>query len=117
MKIRDYHKIEQRAAYPREGARGVGLRVAIAKEDGARDLAMRVYELDPGGFTPLHSHPWEHAVFIVRGSGKIFDGKKECRLEQNDCLYIAPDEKHQITNTGDQTMLVISVVPIKEDEA
>lgn len=115
MKIRDYHKVEQRDAYPRDGARGVGLRVAIAKEDGARDLAMRVYEIDPGGFTPLHSHPWEHAVFVVKGAGIIMDGKRECRLEQNDCLFIAPGEKHQIKNTGEQNMVLISVVPIKED--
>ena len=116
MKIRDYHKVEKRDAYPREGGRDVGLRVAIAREDGARDLTMRVYEIDPGGFTPLHSHPWEHAVFVVRGKGIISDGKQECRLEKNDCLYIAPDEKHQIKNIGTEMMLAISVVPIKEEQ-
>jgi quercetin dioxygenase-like cupin family protein len=116
MKIRDYHKVEKRDAYPREGARGVGVRVAIAREDGARDLTMRVYELNPGGFTPLHAHPWEHAVFVVSGKGIISDGKQESRLEKNDCLFIAPDEQHQIKNTGPDMMLVISVVPIKDDQ-
>lgn len=115
MKIRDYHRVEMRAAYRQEGGKNVGVRVAIAREDGAQNLAMRVYEIDPGGFTPLHSHPWEHAVFVVRGKGIIFDGKKESELHKDDCLLIAPNEPHQVKNTGEEEMVLISVVPIKED--
>jgi quercetin dioxygenase-like cupin family protein len=115
MKIRNFHKVEKRDAYVRDNSRGVSLRVAISEEDGARELTMRIYEIDPGGFTPLHSHEWEHAVFVVQGSGKVMDGKQECQLEKNDVLYIAGDEKHQIRNTGESNMVLISVVPIQPD--
>jgi quercetin dioxygenase-like cupin family protein len=116
MKVRDYHKVERRDAYPRDNAKGVSLRVAIAREDGARELAMRIYEIDPGGHTPLHSHPWEHAVFVVRGKGKVVDGERECHLEKNDVLHIPADQKHQIKNSGDENMVLISVVPIREGQ-
>lgn len=115
MKIRNFHKVEKRDAYMRDNSRGVSLRVAISEEDGAKELTLTVYELDPDGFTPLHSHPWEHAVFVVQGSGKVMDGKQECSLERNDVLYIAADEKHQIKNTGESNMVLISVVPIQPD--
>lgn len=113
MKIRNFHKVEKRSAYVREKAKGVSLRVAIAEEDGANDLTMRIYEVDPGGFTPLHSHPWEHAVYVVQGKGSIVDGKSECVLEKNDVLFIPKDQKHQIKNMGDQLLILVSVVPIQ----
>ncbi|MCK4858410.1 MAG: cupin domain-containing protein [candidate division Zixibacteria bacterium] len=115
MKIRNLQRVEKRNAYPRGKAKGVSLRVAIAEEDGAQDLTMRIYEVDPGGYTPLHSHPWEHALFVVRGSGKILDGKNERRFERNDVLFIPADEKHQIKNNGEENLVVVSVIPIQEE--
>jgi quercetin dioxygenase-like cupin family protein len=115
MKIRNFHKVEKRDAYVRDKAKGVSLRVAIAEEDGAEELTMSVYEVDPGGHTPLHSHPWEHAVFVIQGKGKVVDGKRECVLEKNDVLFIPKNQKHQIKNSGEQELILISVVPIQPD--
>ena len=50
-----------------EGAEGVGIRVLISKDDGAPTFAMRMFELEPGGHTPLHRHPHEHEVEIATG--------------------------------------------------
>ena len=52
-----------------KGAEGVGIRWLISKEDGAENFAMRMFELERGGHTPLHTHPHEHEVFIVEGEG------------------------------------------------
>lgn len=115
MKIRNFNKVEKRDAYVRDKAKGASVRVAIAEEDGAEELTMSVYEVDPGGFTPLHAHPWEHAVFVVQGNGIVFDGKEECKLGRNDVLFIPKNQKHQIKNTGEQNLILTSVVPIQQD--
>ena len=114
MKIRDYHKVEKRTAYRREKSEGASLRVAISREDGANDLSMSIYEIDPAGFTPLHSHPWEHAVYVISGKGVILDSGKERRLGKDDVLYIPADQKHQIKNTGEFPLVLVSVIPIKD---
>ena len=56
-----------------EGAKDVDIRWLISKEDGAENFAMRMFELQPGGHTPLHTHPQEHEVFVVDNlsTGKI----------------------------------------------
>ena len=54
-----------------EGAKDVGIRWLISKEDGAENFAMRMFELEPGGHTPLHTHPQEHEVFVLEGQGTL----------------------------------------------
>ena len=48
-----------------DGAKGAEMRLLISKADGAENFAMRMFELQPGGHTPLHTHAHEHEVFIV----------------------------------------------------
>ncbi|MHC4706343.1 MAG: cupin domain-containing protein, partial [Planctomycetota bacterium] len=60
-------KVERSSNVPKkivemEGAKDVEIRWLISKEDGAEDIAMRMFELKPGGHTPLHTHPQEHEV-------------------------------------------------------
>ena len=40
-----------------EGAEGVSIRWAISQRDGAENFAMRVFQIEPGGFTPRHEPP------------------------------------------------------------
>ena len=60
-----------------EGAKDVDIRWLISKADGAENFEMRMFELQPGGFTPLHTHPHEHEVFVVEGQGVfVYEGKE-----------------------------------------
>lgn len=115
MKVRNYLKVEKRGAFLKEKAAGVGLRVAISEEDGASKLIMRILEIDPDGFTPLHAHDYEHAMFVLKGKGMVTDGKKECRLEKDDVLFIPAGHTHQIKNTSDAELILVSIMPILPD--
>ena len=116
MKIRNYHKVEKRDAFIREKSSGVGVRVAISVEDGATQLAMRVVEIEIGGFTSLHTEEHEQAIFVTKGSGIITDGKKECRLTNDDVLFIPAQQEHQIKNTGDTKLILVSTIPILQQD-
>lgn len=114
MKVRNYHKIERRDAYFHEHTVGVGVRVAISVEDGAAKLAMRVIEIDPAGSIPKRSEQYEQAVYVTKGHGTITDGKRECRLEPDDVLFIPAGQAHQIRNTGSEKLVLISTIPLLE---
>ena len=113
MKVRNYTRVEKRDAFLKEKAAGVGMRVAISEEDGAEKVVMRILEVEPFGFTPMHSHSYEHAMFVVKGNGLVTDGKKECRLEREDVLFIPSNQVHQIRNTGESTLVLVSVLPLE----
>lgn len=52
-----------------EGAKNMRIRWLITKKDGAENFAMRLFEVEPNGYTPWHQHDWEHEVFILEGEG------------------------------------------------
>ena len=51
------------------------VRWLITKEMGAPNFVMRLFEMEPNGYSPLHAHAWEHEVFVLEGEGIVFDGK------------------------------------------
>jgi len=115
MKVRNINRVERRDAFLKEKAAGVSIRVAIAEEDGAKNSSMRILEIDPEGFTPLHTHDYEHLMFVVRGAGIVTDGSKECRLEREDVVFVPQGQAHQIKNTGDTELILVSVLPVQRD--
>ena len=76
MKI-DKSSNVSRSSVEMAGAEGVDIRRLVSRDDGAPNFAMRMFELAPGGHTPLHAHPHEHEVFIVEGEGVfVFEGRE-----------------------------------------
>ncbi|MGB5107006.1 MAG: cupin domain-containing protein [Candidatus Zixiibacteriota bacterium] len=116
MKVRNYHKVEKRDDPPREKSVGVGVRVAISVEDGATQLAMRVIEIEIGGLTSKHAESHDQAIFVTKGNGIVTDGKKECNLAADDVLFIPARQEHQIKNTGDTKLVLVSTIPILQQD-
>ncbi len=109
MKIFHYGDVE--AVKAEEGASKLKVRWLITKEMGAENFAMRLFEMDPGGNSPLHDHPWEHEVFILQGEGILNSEEGENRFKEGDVIFISPDEKHQLKNTGEKTVKFLCLIP------
>jgi quercetin dioxygenase-like cupin family protein len=94
-----------------KGAKDVTIRWLISKEDGAENFAMRLFELQPGGFTPLHTHPHEHEVFILQGRGIfVFEGK-EHEFGAEYAIFVPGNKQHQFKNIGDSALRFLCVIP------
>jgi len=113
MKIFHYGTIKAKDA--EDGASKVKIRWLITKEMGAENFAMRLFEIEPGGYSPLHTHPWEHEVFILDGEGYIFNGEKASAFKAGDVVFIFPDEKHQFKNDGDKTLRFLCLIPYAKE--
>ena len=74
-----------------EGAEGVTIRWLIAKNDGAPCFQMRLFEVAPGGRTPLHTHEWEHEVFILDGEGILTFGGEENPFSAGHFAFVPED--------------------------
>jgi quercetin dioxygenase-like cupin family protein len=89
------------------------IRWLITKKDGAENFTMRLFEMQPGGHTPLHQHDWEHEVFIVKGAGQLNNNKNIQSFKQGDVIFVKPMEWHQFANTGNEVLQFICVIPYK----
>jgi quercetin dioxygenase-like cupin family protein len=98
-----------------EGASGVSIRWLISKPEGASNFAMRLFELAPGGYTPLHTHSWEHEVFLLEGCAQITTAGGPVEAKAGDAVFVAPEDLHQFRNTGDGVMRMICLIPLPKD--
>ena len=112
MKIFRYQNVEAKEA--EEGASKLRVRWLITKEMGAPNFAMRLFEMEPRGYSPFHSHPWEHEVFILEGEGVVVSEEGEKKFRTGDVIFILPNEKHQLKNNGEKTVRFLCLVPIKK---
>jgi quercetin dioxygenase-like cupin family protein len=95
-----------------EGASGVFKQVPISREDGAPTFSFRVFTIEPGGHTPLHTHPFEHLNYIIEGRGTVFVEGQEHEIKKGDFALILPGETHQYRNNSTiDSLLVICAVP------
>lgn len=97
-----------------EGARGCRMRELITGRVGAPTFAMRQFEIDPGGTTPYHSHPWEHEVYIQEGTGKVRTESGPRPFASGDAIFVPPDELHCFANTGESRLRFLCLIPVDQ---
>jgi quercetin dioxygenase-like cupin family protein len=109
MRVFDYSEVEAEKA--EEGASNLTVRWLITRKIGAERFAMRLFEMAPGGFSPLHSHPWEHEVFILQGEGIVVSEEGEKPFRAGTVVFIPPGERHQFRNTGGEVVKFLCMIP------
>ena len=90
-------------------------RVLIGPDQGAPNFIMRMFTLEEGGFSPYHTHPWEHEAFILSGEGIIKGADGEKHVSEGDFIFVPPNEEHQFVNSGKDPFEFLCIIP-KEGE-
>ena len=94
------------------GSKGATIRWLITERDGALRYAMRRFEIKPGGWIGLHSHPEEHEIYILSGKARIFNEDLEIVAEEGDALFVPSNERHGYENLSDKPLIFLCVIPI-----
>ena len=110
MKVNQYEHVSQQPV-EMEGSAGCQVRQLLGERDGTPNFAMRQFEVAPGGFTPRHSHPYEHEVFVLEGEGVVYEGDQPHPLKAGDVVFVKPDEVHQFRNPGASPLKFLCLIP------
>jgi len=94
-----------------ETVRNAEKRLLIGPADGETTYAMRRFTIGIGGHTPYHTHPWEHQVFFISGSGEVRFAGGSHAVEAGDYAFVPPMDEHQFVNMGQSPLEFICVVP------
>jgi len=94
---------------------GVVKKVLISPREGWDGYVMRLFELDSHGYTARHEHPWPHINFVVSGSGKLHIEGQDYALEAGSYAYVPGGKLHQFSNTGEDKLVFICIVPEEGD--
>ena len=110
MKVQNSESIEQHDVQM-EGATGCKVRQLVGEPDQAPNFAMRQFEVEPGGHTPRHQHPYEHEVYVLAGEGVVYERDTPHPLKVGDVVFVTPNEVHQFKNTGDTPLRFLCLIP------
>jgi mannose-6-phosphate isomerase-like protein (cupin superfamily) len=73
------------------------------------DLTFTFALIDPGGQTDYHTHDRPELIYIVSGRGESICEGKSVTVEPDVVLYVRAGEKHQMKNTGPETLKLATV--------
>lgn len=98
-----------------EGIKNVLKQVPIGPDQGWKDHVVRVFTLQKDGYTPRHSHDWEHVNYVISGTGTLeIEGKKQA-LTAGTFAFVPPNVQHQYANASDEDFVMICIVPAAGD--
>ncbi len=95
-----------------DGAKDVAMRLLIGRPDNAPTFAMRMFEVQPGGQTPLHTHPHEHEIFVLDGHGVVVCKGETSPIGSEDVILMPGGAEHCFKNTSDVPLRFLCMVPI-----
>ncbi len=112
MKIVDYHEVPLEDM-EMEGAKNVKVRWLISDKDNAKIFAMRLFEIGKEGFTPYHTHDWEHEVFVLEGEGDVKIEDRTYPIKKDSVVFVTPGAAHGFRNTGEDMLKFLCLIPYK----
>lgn len=106
-------RIDELAPQPMvgEGVEGVQKRVPLSPREGWDGYVMRVFDIDPGGHTPRHTHAWPHVNYIIAGRGRLLLDDAEHEVEAGSYALVPAGATHQFANVGAEVFRFICIVP------
>jgi quercetin dioxygenase-like cupin family protein len=112
MKVINISEVDKnRVTMP--GADKVLKQIPISSKDGTPNFSLRVFTVEPDGFTPFHHHTYEQLNYIIEGEGVLINEKGEEKpLKKGDFALVLPNEIHQYKNKlVDKPFVFICGVP------
>jgi quercetin dioxygenase-like cupin family protein len=82
------------------------------KLSGANDVLMGIWVVDPGGSSPLHTHPNRfESFYVLEGRGVVKVGDEVIDAVPGTAIYIKPDVVHCVENHGTEPFVYLFVTP------
>ena len=106
MRIISYEEVEAKEC---EGSSK--LKIRWLNTEGSNIFAVRHIEIEPDGYSPYHSHPWEHEIFVLEGNGTAVGEKVAVSINVGELISVPAGEPHQIKNTGKSTLKILCMIP------
>lgn len=89
------------------GYDGVNSVWAVLKRADLAAFSSRIFRVEPGGHTPMHSHDREHVAVVIRGTCRV-----ECGAEAEEggegCIITIPSNvDHRFSNPGGDRLVLL----------
>ncbi len=99
---------EEGVKIPAPYSRTIKVLLAPDKE-GVEELTFSFALIDPGGQTDYHTHDRPELIYVVSGRGIFLCEGESYEVQGDVVLWVPAGEKHQMKNTGAETLKLATV--------
>lgn len=92
-------------------AQDASITVVVGPELGWESHVMRVLEIEAGGHTPKHSHPWPHINYVLEGEGSLLVEGDVQIAKAGNYAYVPANTEHQFKAAANSALKFICIVP------
>lgn len=75
----------------------------------AKDFRIHISRFKPGAGAEPHTHEWEHAMFIMEGTGRAIIEGQEAIVKKGMLAFVPANGSHAIYNIGKDELVVWGV--------
>ncbi len=91
-----------------EGYSGVNSVWVVLKREDIDGFSSRVFRIEPGGHTPVHTHNREHVAVVIKGTARVDGGPYIREAGEGSIITIPKDIPHRFSNPSrDRLVLLI----------
>ena len=83
----------------------------------AKEFRIHITRFQPGAGANPHSHEWEHAMYIMNGTGKVEIQGEESIVKKGMLAFVPQGATHSIFNIGNDELVVWGVSGPPKTEA
>ena len=83
----------------------------------AKEFRLNIARFQPGAGHDAHTHEWEHAFYIMKGTGKAVVEDKEAVVTEGMLVFVPPHLVHSLENVGQEELVVFGVSGPPKTEA
>ena len=103
LQIKNYKEANISEWLPMHGSEAQGISLVKLK-----NFAADMLKFSPGNKTSLHTHPGNHILFVVEGSGSLLYNNEIYSLTKGICYLVPGAIVHQIT-AGKEELILMSI--------
>ena len=83
----------------------------------AKEFRIHITRFQPGAGANPHSHEWEHAMYIMGGTGRVEIQGEDTIVKEGMLAFVPQDAVHSILNIGKDELVVWGVSGPPKTEA
>jgi mannose-6-phosphate isomerase-like protein (cupin superfamily) len=84
-------------------------RILVDQELGCQQVTQFVASI-PRSKVPLHSHPYEGAIYVLEGEGTLWVGDQQARFGPGTSIYLPPGASHGVENRSSHRARLLGVI-------
>ena len=83
----------------------------------SKELRVNMAHFPPGAGATPHTHEWEHAMYIMKGKGRMVIEEETGIVKKGMLIFVPRDTVHSITNIGKSELVVLGMSGPPKTEA